>query len=256
MSRIYLGRHVYGFAAIISGVLKLVWRDTAAWLQIMPLDKFAHPEVFLYIAGAIEVLGGLAIQWRPTRRIGAFLLGGIYFIFALLSLPQIVASPLSYGSWVNFFEEFSLAAGALIVLGTTSPEHGEGARKLARIGYLFFGICVISFANAQVAYLSITVKLVPKWIPPGQLFWAIVTTIAFGLAAVALLSGRSALLASRLLTIMLVAFGILVWLPIVISNPHKLFNWTENAENLAIAGAAWIVADFLALDRPQELHPH
>jgi hypothetical protein len=43
---------------------------------------------------------------------------------------------------------------------------------------------------------------------------------------------------------MLVGFGLLVWLPIIVSDPHKLFNWTENVENLAIAGAAWIVVDF------------
>jgi len=100
-----------------------------------------------------------------------------------------------------------------------------------------------------MVYFSITKNLVPKWIPPGQSFWAIATTIAFGLAALALLSGRSALLASRLVTIMLVGFGLLVWLPIIVSDPHKLFNWTENVENLAIAGAAWIVADFLARNR-------
>jgi hypothetical protein len=51
--------------------------------------------------------------------------------------------------------------------------------------------------------------------------------------------------ASQLLTVMLIGFGLLVWLPIVISYPHKLFNWTESAETLAIAGVAWIVTDFL-----------
>src|SRR6266576_1923290 len=117
-----------------------------------------------------------------------------------------------------------------------------------------FGGFVVSFAVEQLAYLSATAELVPKWIPPGQLFWAIATTVAFGLAAFALLSRRSAPLASRLLTIMLVGFGLLVWLPIVVSDPHKLFNWTESALTLAIAGAAWIVADFLAQNRSVALH--
>jgi hypothetical protein len=106
-----------------------------------------------------------------------------------------------------------------IVLGATISN--QGPRGLARIGYVFFGVCVISFTTAQVVYFSITKNLVPKWIPPGQSFWAIATTIAFGLAALALLSGRSALLASRLLTIMLVGFGLLVWLPIIVSDPTQ-----------------------------------
>jgi uncharacterized membrane protein YphA (DoxX/SURF4 family) len=244
MSKISLGRYVYGLAAIISGVLTFAWRDLNAWREIMPLDKVPHPQIFLYIAAAIELLGGLAILWAATRRIGAIFLGVIYLIFALLSVPGI-----ANGGWVNFFEEFSLVSGALIVLGTTISNSHQGPRWLARIGYVFFGICVISFTAAQVVYFSITKNLVPKWIPPGQSFWAIATTIAFGLAALALLSGRSALLASRLLTIMLVGFGLLVWLPIIVSDPHKLFNWTENVENLAIAGAAWIVVDFLARNR-------
>ena len=122
------------------------------------------------------------------------------------------------------------------------------------MGQVFFGVCVVSFAVEQMVYLSATAKFVPKWIPPGQMFWAIATTIAFGLAAVALLSGRSALLASRLLTIMIVGFGLLVWLPAVVSGPHILFNWTEGIETLAIAGVAWIVTDFLSQNRSRALH--
>jgi uncharacterized membrane protein YphA (DoxX/SURF4 family) len=94
-------------------------------------------------------------------------------------------------------------------------------------------------------YLSATATFVPKWIPPGQNFWAIATTIAFALAALALFSGRQALLASRLLTSMVIAFGLLVWLPAPFADPHKQMNWFGNAENLSIAGAAWIVADLL-----------
>ena len=249
MSKTYLGRNVYGLAAVSFGVLTFVWRDVNAWREILPLGKVPHPEILLYLAGAIQLLGGLAMQWPPTRRIGAFSLGGIYFILALLSVAPIVAGPLTYNNWGNFFEQFSLVSGAMVVCGATSPNNREGAPKLARIGYISFGVCVISFALEQLAYLSATARLVPKWIPPGQMFWAIATTIAFGLAGVALLSGRHAPLASRLLTIMLVAFGLLVWLPIVDSDPHKLFHWTESAETLAIAGVAWIVADFLIHNR-------
>jgi uncharacterized membrane protein YphA (DoxX/SURF4 family) len=81
------------------------------------------------------------------------------------------------------------------------------------------------------------------------MFWAITTTIALALAAIAMLSGRSALLASRLLTTMLIGFGLLVWLPAPFADPHKLINWAGNAQNLAITGAAWIVADFLSQGR-------
>ncbi len=104
MSRIYLGHNVYGLAAVIFGVITLAWRDLNAWREIMPFGKVTHPEILLYTAAAIELFGGFAIQWPRTKRIGAFSLGSIYFIFALFSVPQIVARPLTYNSWGSFFE--------------------------------------------------------------------------------------------------------------------------------------------------------
>jgi uncharacterized membrane protein YphA (DoxX/SURF4 family) len=245
MKKIYLGRHVFGLAAIIFGVLTLAWRDFNGWQQIQALGDVPHREVLAYIVAVIEILGGLAIQWQKTARIGSAALGSIFFVFALLWVPRILAKPTVYDPWGNFFEQFSQVAGALIVYATVDRKNSERDARIARIGYYSFGICVVSFTLEQALYLSGTAGFVPRWIPPGQMFWAITTTIAFALAAIALLSGRSALLASQLLTAMIVGFGLLVWLPAPFADPHKQINWFGNAENLAIAGAAWIVADFL-----------
>jgi hypothetical protein len=54
-----------------------------------------------------------------------------------------------------------------------------------------------------------------------------------------------ALLAARLLTLMLVSFGLLVWVPLVVSDPRNHTNWSEFAETFAIAGTTWILADLL-----------
>jgi hypothetical protein len=80
------------------------------------------------------------------------------------------------------------------------------------------------------------------------MFWAIATTVAFGLAAVALLTNCKALLATRLLTLMVVLLALLVWIPLVVSDPHSHVNWSELAESFAIAGAAWILAELLGED--------
>jgi uncharacterized membrane protein YphA (DoxX/SURF4 family) len=251
--RINLGRHVYGLAAVGFGVITLVWHDFNNWQQIRVLGNLPHREILLYLAAAIEIFGGTAIQWRRTARAGAVALGALYLVFALLWVPRIVAEPLVYDRWGNFFEQFSLVSGALIVYASFDRNNWEQAARLARIGYICFGICVVSFTLEQLFYLSGTAAFVPKWIPPGQMFWAITTTIALALAAVALLSGHSALLASRLLIAMLVGFGLLVWLPAPFADPHQLINWAGNAQNLAITGAAWIVADYLSQNRSAPL---
>jgi uncharacterized membrane protein YphA (DoxX/SURF4 family) len=142
-----------------------------------------------------------------------------------------------------------LVAGAMIVCASLAPaarSHAGREEKVARFGYYAFGICVVSFTLEQAFYLSGTAQFVPKWIPPGQMFWAVTTTVAFALGAIALLAGSFELLAARLLTAMILGFGILVWLPAPFADRHALTSWAGNAENLAIAGAAWIVADYLA----------
>jgi hypothetical protein len=53
---------------------------------------------------------------------------------------------------------------------------------------------------------------------------------------------------------MILGFGLLIWLPTLwvptfFAAPGTLESWAGNAENLAIAAAAWIVADFLAQSR-------
>jgi uncharacterized membrane protein YphA (DoxX/SURF4 family) len=244
--KLYLGRHVFGLAAVGFAVFALAWHDFNIWQQIRALGNVPHREILVYIAAVVEIFGGVAIQWRRTARAAAVALGTIYLIFALLWVPFIIETPLVFDRWGNFFEQFSLVSGALIVYASFDLRDPASATRVARFGYFSFGICVLSFTLEQLFYLSGTAEFVPKWIPLGQMFWAITTTVAFALAAIALLSGRFALLASRLLTAMIVGFGLLVWLPAPFTDRHSLTNWAGNAENLAIAGAAWIVADYLS----------
>jgi hypothetical protein len=191
----------------------------------------------------------VAIQWPKTARAGAIALAGIFIVFALFLLPEIIAKPKVFGYWDAFLEPFSQAAGALIVCATVGRRDLARPSKLAQFGYESFGVCLVSFTIAQIVYFAHTAELVPKWLPPGQKFWAVATTIAFALAAISLLSGRVALLAARLLTAMLLGFWVLVWLPNCFAKTHSMENWSENGVTLSVAGAAWIVADYLSQRR-------
>ena len=223
------------------GLITLAWHDYNGWHL---------PRYIVYPSAAAEILGGAAIQFRRTAKTGAAVLRAVYLLFALRCVPPIVATPRIYNSWGNFFEQFSLFTGAAIVYACLSSAW-SGVR-LHRIGRILLGICAASFTLEQAFYLDATAKLVPKWVPPTQMFWAVTTTVLFALAAVALLTNRMALLATRLLTMMLVIFGVLVWVPLLLSDPHNHTNWGENAETFAIAGAAWILADLLGEYRLNE----
>src|SRR5579864_4075748 len=244
-----LGRYVYGLATIGSGICALVWHNYDA------LPAVPHRGILIYILAIIEILAGVAILLPGTARAGAVALGAIYLFFALLGVPLIIKHPLVYNNFGNFFEQFSYVLGALILYACSGPIAPARTSRLAQIGYYSFAVCVVSFALEQLFYLSSTASLVPKWIPPGQMFWAIATTAAFALAAIALLTGVMALLASRLNTAMLVGFLLLVWLPALFADPRSFVNWSEALETLAIAASSWIIADFLAHRRSAESAP-
>ena len=229
-----LGRHLFGVAALAFGFITLASHGYNDW----------HPPLYIvYVAAAALIFAGAAIQFRRTAKSGAAVLGAVYLVFALQCVPRIVASPRIYNSWGNFFEQFSLVTGAAIVYARLSSAWSR--ETLHRIGRILLGICAASFTLEQAIYLQATANLVPKWLPPTQMFWAVATTVFFALAAVALLTNRMALLAARLLTMMLVLFGLLVWVPLLLSDPRSHTTWSETAETFAIAGAAWILADLL-----------
>ena len=229
-----LGHHVFGVAALASGLITLVWHDYNDSHQL---------RYIVYSASAALIFGGAAIQFRRTAKTGALVLGAVYLVFALRCVPQIFAQPQIYNSWGNFFEQFSLASGAAIVYARLSSACSR--ETLNRIGCILLGICATSFGLEQAVYLGPTAGLVPKWLPPTQMFWAVTTTVLFALAAVALLANRPALLATRLLTMMLAIFGLIVWVPLLLSDPRSHTNWSETVETFAITGAAWILADLL-----------
>src|SRR5437899_11865790 len=101
-----LGRHVFGVAALAIGLTTLAWHNYNDWHQ---------PRYLVHAAAAALIFGGAAIQFRRTAKAGAAVLGAVYLVFALRCVPGIVAAPRIYNSWGNFFEQFSLVAGAAIV---------------------------------------------------------------------------------------------------------------------------------------------
>jgi uncharacterized membrane protein YphA (DoxX/SURF4 family) len=242
-----LGIYLYGLGAIALGVTGLVWRDFASnWQRVQA--NVPHREALAYIAALYELFAGVAILGRRTAQAGAVLLAIFYSIFALLWVPRILGSPQVYDVWGNFFEEFALVIAGVVLYASLAPPDSVWAGRRVEISRSF-GICVISFALEHLFYISGTASFVPNWIPPGQLFWAIATAIFFLLAAIAILSGILAGLASRLLTAMIVSFEVLVWAPKLFSSPHVHFSWAGNAICLALAGAAWVVADSIGQSR-------
>lgn len=234
-------RILFGASAVLFGALALVWHDADTWqglsrLWSLPSGTFAGACLM-----AAQVAGGLGLPFARTARPAAIVLGVVYAVTSLVYLAGIVRAPAVPVQYGGFFEQFSLVCGALAAYALTLTKAAR-ASMLGRLTRLGLGLCAVSFTTMQIVYLRFTASLVPTWIPPNQTFWTILTTIAFGLAAIAMLVNLQARLAIRLMTAMIALFGLFVWVPAVLGHPTSHGNWSEFALNFSIAGAAWLVA--------------
>ncbi len=237
-----LGHHLLGLCAVLLGIVNVVWRQIAPGAAQRVLGTGFTYELVLYVTAILFIAGGLAIQVPRLTRAGAAAIAAVLALFAILGVLESAAAGTISTSWINLFETLGTFSGALIVIARCSVPPNA---RLAGGVTVLFGVCVVTYALAQIVYFQYTASLVPKWIPPGQTFWAVLTTVAFALAAVAILTGRYNLPAAQLLALMIAIFGVTIWVPSVIVHSSKLSNWTELTTNFGICSGAWILAEWL-----------
>jgi hypothetical protein len=251
MAALY-NRVVFGAAAVLFGVTALLWHDTDTWQNLHHLWSLPLDAVIGKCLMAAQIAGGIGVLYPRTARLASVVLCVVYLCFSLACIPDIIAASNIYDRFGgSFFLFFSLFCGAFAVYAAAERD-GAKAILLGRVARLGLGICAISFTLGQALLLRQTAQLVPKWIPPNQMFWAVLTTIAFALAAIAILANRRARLAIRLMALMLGFFGVLVWVPHLIARPQAHFIWSECALTFLVAGAAWAVAERESNPYPQQ----
>jgi uncharacterized membrane protein YphA (DoxX/SURF4 family) len=256
-----IGIYVFGIAAVAYGITDLVWGEfdpsdqpLEAWCDHVPGAK-----ILAYIAAIWLIVAGAALLWRGSRRIAAASLAVLYGIFVLFPLPRLYTAPhylghrpgVYIGAVVDVFQEIILFVAAVLVWKSMSGHHSLSHRG-ALVARWAFGLSSIDFGLGHLTAVHSVVPMIPKWIPLGPPFWAVLSGIAFVLAGLAIISGVLDVLAARLLGLMLLVFSALALAPLVFATPHDHRAWGANAYNLTAVGAAWILAEWLA-DRKQPI---
>lgn len=251
-----IGRRVYGLGAIGLGAAVLANGGFPTdWLPAP-----AHSLIFhglAYASAVVLIAAGVALNWRRSAAFAALALAAVFAagMLALEALPAL-EKPADWVGWQAIAESTAMTLGGVLAWALTSDVPEGRAAAIARVARVIFGACLLVFGASHFVYAKYTAALVPPWLPPSQLIWTYATGLAQIAAGLAMLSGVQARLAAVLLTVMYVGFGLLVHIPSVVRDPSNNANWTENAINLVLIGAAWTLADSLAgrrAERPAAL---
>jgi uncharacterized membrane protein YphA (DoxX/SURF4 family) len=250
-----IGIHIFGIGVVAYGITDLIWGEFDPSDQPLQAwgDHVPRTTIFAYIAAFWLVVAGAALLWRVSRRFAAASLTILYGIFVLFPLPRFYNAPhfLGYrapayiGVLGSVCQEIILFIAAVVVSKSLSGQDSLSHRA-ALCARWTFGLCSVDFGLGHLTAIETVVPLIPKWIPLGATFWAVLTRIVFVLAGLAIVSGVLDVLAARLLGLMLLVFSALALAPGIFASPREHGSWGANAYNLTAVAAAWIVAEWLA----------
>jgi len=256
-----VGLYVFSLSTIAAGIMNLVWGDFESAHQ--PIQAFGDHipgrRTFAYIIAISMVAGGAAMLPRRTARAGAAAVTAVYWIFVIFWLPRLYTAPHVLGFRMDvlvgvvaaIFQQLILVAAGVTAYGSADTR-GLSSQKSLAVARWTFGLGSVLFGWAHLTHLTrvqVVAPMVPKWMPFGGAFWAIVTGICFVLAGMAILSSVQGVVAARLLGLMLLIFSLLVLAPDVFAFPRSHVAWGSNAYNLAAVGAAWMLGGAIASPR-------
>ncbi len=237
---------IYGLGIMVLGAVCLAFGDFHPG-QPVPKD-FPGRTGLAYAIAMFMLLAGAAVEWRRTTAWAAAALTAYFALIVVVVMNGrvLLAHYAEYGPYESLAIELAIAAGGLIVYAANATIDATLASRLTRVAQVTFGVCALVFGGAHFVYMNLTAPLVPKWLPPSQEFWGYATGVAHIAAGIAILTGVKARLAAILLTVMFASFTPLVHVPMLLADPANHWIWNENAVNIALVGAVWVVADSLA----------
>jgi uncharacterized membrane protein len=235
------------------GVLALVYGDFAEEWQTIPAS-FPGRTGLAYASGVVMVLGGVGLLFERTIALSVRMLFPFLVVGFLLQLPALVVAPLVEVNWEQGGELAVLLCGGWVLFATLGESRrfafatGANGFRMARI---LFGLWLLPIGVSHFAYLTITVGLVPSWLP-FRTGWAYLTGAGHIAAGLGVLFSVLPRLAATMETGMLAGFTVLVWIPKIVATPTDHGVWSEFIVSWTITAAAWLVAESIPWERTRE----
>jgi uncharacterized membrane protein len=235
---------VFAATMIGLGLWGLVGHDFAPIWQPVPKAWLAR-EALVWLTGMVALAGGLGLNFKRTAAPAGGVLATLLAIWMLVfKAPAIVAAPAVAAAWESCGETAVLAAAGWVLFATSDAARrvplagGETGVRLARILY---GLAMLAFGAAHLAYVKATAALVPGWLP-DHAAWVWLTAITYIGAGVAILVGAWARLAATLSAVQMGVFTLLVWAPALARGHTTVDDLSEAAISWSLTAAGWVVA--------------
>ena len=230
------------------GIMGFATREfTQIW---QPVPKWVPGRTGLvYFCAVISVATGVGLLWRRLAPLASRVLFVVLLLWLLIvRLPNLFyQKPLVLVAW-SFGSTAVMVAGAWVLYSWFALE-----RERERFGFLtdanglriaraLYGLSLIPFGLAHFMYVDATTALIPTWLP-SPVAWAYLTGAAFIAAGLAISTGVVPILAAALSTLQMGLFGLIVWLPRVVSGNLTDFQRGEVITTFALTAGAWVVTD-------------
>jgi uncharacterized membrane protein len=252
------GPAIFGVAMMAFGIENLVYADGVEGLEPLPSWLPGAP-AWAIATGLMLIIAGVMILARQRRGAAALAVAVLLGLWLLvLHVPLVIAQPHDGSIWTTTLETLALGCGALVLAVLSSLRSRAGAAadgraslvRAALVGRVCFGLAAIGFCVLHFLYHAYVASVIPNWLP-GHLAWAYLTGLAFLAAGTSAITGRRAQLAMTLTGVMFGTWVLIVHAPRVAAAPTNRAEWTSLIVALAMCGASWIIAEYIALGRAE-----
>lgn len=240
------GHALFAVTMFMLGARALGSHDLAAIWQPIP-KAWPAREALMWATSLVSVTGGFGLLWRRAMPFAAGLLALALLGWMLaIKVPVIVQSPAVAAAWESCGETAVLVAAAWTLFAALAAGWRDAGQLVGATGQRLarglYGLALLAFGVAHLAYVKETAALVPAWLP-AHVGWVWLTGLAYIAAGAALLTGVLARLAAALATAQMAIFTLLVWLPVVASGHAAAGDWSEAIISWTLTVAGWVIAD-------------
>ena len=230
-----------GVMGLIKGDFVPVWQPVPSWVPARP--------ILAYLCAVVSLAGGIGLLWQRTAALASRVLFASFLAWSLvLRLPNFFfQTPFILVAWSFGSTAVIVAAAWVLFVHFAEPSDRQRFGLFAdergvRIARALYGLSLVPFGLAHFMYLDATTVLIPGWLP-WHVGWAYGTGAAFVAAGLAVIIGFRARLAAVLSTLQMGLFGLIVWVPRVLTGAVNDFQWGEFVVTCALTAGAWVVAD-------------